>query len=58
MESLAMKQQIVSGQQRTTQVTANRTYARKELADMPVLVVESVADVEKLTAMMKQIRGE
>lgn len=58
MESLAMKQQIVEEQQITPHAPTNLTYARKEPADMPVIVVESVADVEKLTAMMKKVRGE
>lgn len=58
MEALAVKQQIEVEQQMPVQVAESLRYARKEPADMSVLVIESVEDVKKLTAMMKAIRGE
>ena len=48
MEALAVKQQIEVEQRMPVQVAESLRYARKEPADMPVLVVESVEDVKKL----------
>lgn len=58
MEAVAVKHRVGEGKKVISPDLSNQRYAKKEPADMPVIVVESVEDVEKLTAMMEIIHRE